>query len=177
MLVLEATVEKPRSVRIAEWYEEVFPRVATYIHKQGGSLEEAKELFQEALVLYYEKISTGAFAPEHSDGAYLLGMVKHLWLKYRKQQGRLADLTETQPREEPAAEPKLEKLVLLLKQSGQRCLDLLQSFYYERLSMQKVSERFGYKSERSATVQKYKCLEKLRAEVKDKSLNYEDFLT
>ncbi|HAA14638.1 MAG TPA: RNA polymerase subunit sigma-70 [Cytophagales bacterium] len=176
MLVLEDITQKNRSARIADWYEKVFPKVGAYIKRQGGSLEEAKELFQEALVIYFEKISGGNFQPDKSDDAYLFGMVKHLWFKHLQTQQQWDDLDPTDTREELTAELRVEKLVLLLKQSGQRCLELLQSFYYERLSMQKVSERFGYKSERSATVQKYKCLEKLRAEVKDKSLNYEDFL-
>jgi len=53
---------------------------------------------------------------------------------------------------------------------------LLRAFYYDKLSMSKIANRFGFSSERSATVQKYKCLEKVRDLVKEKSLSYEDFL-
>jgi hypothetical protein len=42
--------------------------------------------------------------------------------------------------------------------------------------MVKVAQLFGFSGERSATVQKYKCIEKVRETVKQKALTYEDFL-
>jgi hypothetical protein len=55
-------------------------------------------------------------------------------------------------------------------------MELLQAFYYDKLPMNTIAGLFGFGGERSATVQKYKCLEKVRDIVKDKSLTYEDFL-
>jgi predicted DNA-binding protein YlxM (UPF0122 family) len=55
-------------------------------------------------------------------------------------------------------------------------MELLRAFYYDKLSMRKIAGQFDFNSERSATVQKYKCLEKVRDIVKEKSLTYEDFL-
>jgi len=46
-------------------------------------------------------------------------------------------------------------------------MDLLQAFYYFKTPMREIAEEFGYRSERSATVQKYKCLEKVRDTVKN----------
>ena len=43
---------------------------------------------------------------------------------------------------------------------------MLQAVYYFKYSMQELAEEFGFRSVRSATVQKYKCLEKVRNEVK-----------
>jgi hypothetical protein len=42
--------------------------------------------------------------------------------------------------------------------------------------MTQVAETFGFSGVRSATVQKYKCIEKVRETVKQKALTYEDFL-
>jgi hypothetical protein len=39
-----------------------------------------------------------------------------------------------------------------------------------------IAGRFGFSGERSATVQKFKCLEKVRDTIKSKSLSYEDFV-
>lgn len=176
MLVLEESKTQTREAIIIRWYEEVFPKVAAYIHRRGGDLEVAKEIFQEALVRYYEKLRSGEFQPVVSDGAYLMGMAKKLWLKHQAQSTNRESLEQVEITEENTAKPLTQKLLLHLKQSGERCMNLLQSFYYEKLSMNQVAERFGYTSERSATVQKYKCLEKVREEVKQKSLRYEDFL-
>jgi hypothetical protein len=55
-------------------------------------------------------------------------------------------------------------------------MELLSAFYYEKEDLQKLAQRFGFSGTRSATVQKFKCLEKVRETVKQKSLQYEDFM-
>ena len=36
-------------------YKEAFPVVAKYISRRGGSFDEAKDVFHDSLVIYYEK--------------------------------------------------------------------------------------------------------------------------
>lgn len=145
--------------------------------KKGGNLEEAKEIFQESMVTYYEKLTITGFNPEKTDEAYLMGIAKNKWLKYHSKRRLYEGLNRIDIAEEKTPEPLTQKLLFHLKQTGEKCMDLLQAFYYEKLTMAQLADRFGYKSERSATVQKYKCLEKARDQVKLKSLNYEDFLS
>lgn len=177
MITEAATTTQSRADRITGWYKKAFPVAASWIRKSGGTIEEAKELFQEALIIFYEKIDTDKFDPKVNDNAYLLGIVKKLWAKYVEDNSKLQTLSSSGWQDETEPKPLEEKLLRLLRQSGQKCMDLLQSFYYENLSMREISERFGYRSERSATVQKYKCLEKVRHEVKLKSLEHESFLS
>lgn len=176
MLVLEELKPVTRASTIFQWYEEVFPLAARHVQRKGGDLEAARDIFQEAVVIYYEKLLNENFETEVSDGAYLMGIVKKLWLKHCEKSLCTERLEYHEVSVEEIKKPLTQKLLLHLKQSGERCLDLLQSFYYEKLTMKQLANRFGYRSERSATVQKYKCLEKVRHEVKQKSLNYEDFL-
>ncbi|MEM0941355.1 MAG: sigma-70 family RNA polymerase sigma factor [Bacteroidota bacterium] len=176
MLVIEDIALQNREAMILKWYEEVFPKAAAYIQQMGGNLEEAKEVFQESLIVCYEKLSTNSFFPEVSTEAYLIGIVKKRWLKYRSKSESNIRLEGLEITEEKTQKPLSGKLLQYLKESGERCMDLLQSFYYEKLTMRQLADRFGYANERSVTVQKYKCLEKVRDRVKQKSLAYEDFL-
>lgn len=176
MLVKEKIDKQSREGQIMNWYEEVFPAVCNYIQKRGGDLEEARELFQEAIILYYEKMVTTSFQAEISDQAYLMGIVKNLWLKYHHKEKRKVGLENMEFKTTNESKPLAQKLLLFLQESGEKCMDLLQTYYYEKLSMKEIAKKFGYKSERSATVQKFKCLEKVRENVKQKSLGYEDFI-
>ncbi|WKN40464.1 RNA polymerase sigma factor [Tunicatimonas pelagia] len=157
-------------------YLEGFPAVARFISRKGGTLEEAQDVFQEALLVYYERVVIDQFEPARSDKAYVLGISKNIWLKGQEKSVKTELLDDTNISEDSVAQPTSEKLWLFLQGAGKKCMDLLQSFYYERLSMKELSGRFGFGSERSATVQKYKCLEKVREQVKVKSLTYEDFV-
>ncbi|MEM6845025.1 MAG: sigma-70 family RNA polymerase sigma factor [Bacteroidota bacterium] len=157
-------------------YLQAFPAVARFISRNSGSLEEAQDIFQEALLVYYEKVVIDGFEPNSSHRSYILGIARNLWLKVQEKSIKMESTGNLDLSETLVSQPVSEKLLLFLQQAGKKCMDLLQSFYYERLSMKELSARFGFRSERSATVQKYKCLEKVREQVKAKSLTYEDFL-
>ena len=162
----------PQEEWIRQLYEQVFPVFAQYVALQGGQLDEAREVFQESVIVLFEKRRVESILNEKG---YLFGICKHLYRKH-VQEGKswnsLDGVDVVQP-----DEPRLSasKVMEFLKVAGERCLEILQSFYYEKLSMDEVASRFGFGSERSATVQKYKCLEKVREEVKNRSLAYEDF--
>ncbi len=176
-LVLTTTTED-REKFFTELYKKTFPSVAKYISRMGGSLEEAKDVFHDALVLYYEKILRQETAP-HQEKAYLIGIVKHLWSKRFQEKIRYTPLEPSEAQtfslvKETA--PSSEKLMRFLETAGQKCMDLLRAFYYDKIPLEEMAGRFGFSGIRSATVQKYKCLEKVRESVKEKSLHYEDFL-
>lgn len=176
--IMTEDIAAERKVLFMHLYQQAFPLVAKFVRDRGGSFEEAKDIFQDALVIYYEKLATSEVVLQYSERSYIFGIAKHLWAKRNKQPNHhiaLDDSLAGMAVEEPGTSAT-EKLFNLLHHSGQRCMELLRAFYYDKLSMSKIANQFGFSSERSATVQKYKCLEKVRDLVKEKSLTYEDFL-
>ena len=162
-------------------YLQAFPLTAAYVHKTGGTEEEAKDVFQDALVVYYEKVVCGQVALRYSEKSYLFGVVKNLWKHQRAVQSRYTSVFCRQDNGLPDipdsvyTEVSAPGLLQLLSTAGRRCMELLRAAYYENLSAGALAERFGYRSTHSATVQKYKCLEKVKETVKEKSLTYADF--
>ena len=176
MTVADQVDTLSRSETIAEWYVNIFPLVAGYVKRNGGNLEEAKEIFQDTIVIYYEKLAFSDFNPKKTNEAYIMGIVKNRWLKYCSERRSHTDLSHIDIAEEKEKEPITQNLMYYLRQTGEKCMDLLQALKKKKLNMTQLADRYGYMSERSATVQKYKCLEKVRDQVKRKSLSYEDFL-
>lgn len=160
-------------------YKTVFPAVARYVARCGGIFDEARDVFQDAVIVYYEKHISAGTAPDN-EAAYLMGIVKHLWLRRYNENTRYQSLDEmissldTVIEDEP--QPAINKLLIYLETAGQKCMELLVSFYYDKQPMKNIAGLFGFASEHSATVQKFKCLEKVRETIKNKSLTYEDFI-
>jgi DNA-directed RNA polymerase specialized sigma24 family protein len=48
--------QSSREALFMKLYQEAFPLVARHVSKMGGSFDEAKDIFQNALVVYYEKV-------------------------------------------------------------------------------------------------------------------------
>lgn len=164
-----------RQEAIKSLYLEAFPDVARYISRKGGSEEDAREIFQEAIVVYHETVVFGRIPINTSPRAYLFGICRNLWHNHFNASIKTTSVEDLDLQEEHTNEPT-EKIARYLQMAGEKCMNLLQSFYYEKRSMSQLAKQFGFASERSATVQKYKCLEKVRDEVKSKSLTYEDFI-
>lgn len=157
-------------------YQNAFPTVARYVSKMGGTFDEAKDIFQDALVIYYEKSIESSFELKTNEKAYLLGIAKHLWLKQHRDNSKLTSIDGLEIENKETVLASDEKVLNFLQTAGKKCMDLLRSFYYDGLPLADAAELFGFSGVRSATVQKYKCLEKVRKTVKQKALTYEDFV-
>jgi DNA-directed RNA polymerase specialized sigma24 family protein len=159
-------------------YEKAFPLVATFVSHRRGTFDDAKDIFQDALIIFYEKKQHDSIAIMVSDEAYILGIAKHLWnRKYTKDSFSVAldgvEAAITIP--EDVQSPDTHKLLRLLEMTGKKCMELLEAFYYRKASPATIANEFGYQNTHSASVQKFKCLEKIRTIVKERSVSYDDF--
>jgi RNA polymerase sigma factor (sigma-70 family) len=168
---------KHREELFVELYKSCFPSVARYVSRMNGSLEQAKDVFQDALLAFYEKQRSGNRIAVANEKGYLTGIAKHLWLKRYRQESNTVmwkAVADKAPDEE--AQPSSARILHYLETAGQKCMDLLRAFYYDKTDLSKIASEFGFSGVRSATVQKFKCLEKVREKIREKSLSYEDFL-
>jgi DNA-directed RNA polymerase specialized sigma24 family protein len=174
-MVINQSKTETRTDWIKNLYLNHFSDVSAFISRHGGNLEEAKDIFQEAIVIYYEK--SLKLNEAFHEKAYLMGIAKHLWYARLKDLARQSKLDEMKA--DLIAEKEInfstKKVMNLLKSTSQKCLDLLEAFYYQKISLKTLAPKFGFSGERSAAVQKFKCLEKVRGIVKSKGLSYEDF--
>lgn len=152
-------------------YEEAFPLTARFMSRMGGNFEDAKDLFQDALIVFYEKAMADEIALRLSAKGYVLGIARHLWMRKFRNNPFTIPLDEMKkeisvPPDFYAAPDPRQHLHQFMEMAGRKCMDMLQGFYYRKMSMQDIATTFGFSSTRSATVQKFKCLEKVRQHVK-----------
>lgn len=157
-------------------YKKAFPNVARHVARMGGSLEEAQDIFQDALVIYYEKLTSAKPEVIVNEKTYLVGIAKKLWLQHYKVSSKSEPLDNFDAEAVADEQAATGKLLHYLATAGKKCMDLLKAYYYDGLQASDVAVLFGYSGTHSVTVAKYKCLEKVRETVKQKSLSYADFV-
>jgi len=166
-----------REAVFEQLYRDCFLSTARMVKALGGNAADAEDIFQDSLLVLYEKAVGGRLHLQSSPQAYLLGIARNLWIRQKRSNHHLLEFDERIDIPDEAfqspSRPRL-KLFKLLSVAGRKCMDLLQAFYYQHLSAHQLAEDFGFKSARSATVQKYKCLEKVRNQVKHNQLHYEE---
>jgi RNA polymerase sigma factor (sigma-70 family) len=151
-----------------------FPMMKKMILQRGGNVQDAEDVFQEALIIFIGKIKQDDFALTAKASTYLFSVCRFLWndeLKKRKQpvpfdleiaseeQQELERLIEQDSRSK-LAEKALEAI-------RDRCRELLLLFYEDRLKLKDIAAQMGYSSESTAKNQKYKCLEGARNKLKE----------
>ena len=141
--------------------------VLHYIKQHGGAPEDAQDLLQEAIILFYEKLVQEQLTLTASVTTYLMSICKNLWRQELEKRNRQAKagpvaLETTEESTTLEAEPGTLLLTHFVAQLGQKCEAVLLGFYYFGQTMQQLAKQHQYRTVRSATVQKFKCLERLR---------------
>lgn len=152
-------------------YLDNFPAILRMVLQNNGSEDDAKDLFQEAMIVLYEKVQQGGFDLYSKLKTFLYAVCRHLWLK--KLQGNtwqveLSDgLEEMLPLEDTMEEhARRDEQFSVMKRAmgslGEPCKTILEDYYLHKLSMQDIAEKFGYTNPDNAKNQKYKCLMRLK---------------
>lgn len=171
----DITLESP-AIFYEERYRRLFIHVARYISKHGGTLAHAEDLYHDALVIYYDMQLQPGFVLQTSEEAYIMGIVKNRWTRVVQNECKNQDVVHSdwQANEESVYIDR-DKLYTIILSAGKRCLEMLTMFYRRHSSVRDIAQTFGFTSEHSASVQKYKCIEKIRETIRKNSLCHEDF--
>ena len=175
---LDISIPEERVLLFAQLYEETFPNVAKYVAKRGGTFDDAKDIFHDALVILYEKSVEQRKVGIDSNERYLVGIAKHLWIRKFNSNPKTVGLDDLEKRisiPEDYDEPEGNRLTSVLELTGRKCLQLLRAFYYDNLALEQIKTAFGFSTAHSVSVQKFKCIEKMRNIIQEKSMGYEDF--
>lgn len=152
-------------------YKDNFNMVQALIIKNNGSADDAKDIFQEAMIVLYEKVRSGAFELNCQIKTYVYAVSKRLWLKKLQQTNRYilsADALEPEiPVEEEIEDhekrdTEFEMMEKAINSLGEPCKSLLEAYYMQKRNMQEIAASFGYTNANNAKTQKYKCLMRLK---------------
>ena len=152
-------------------YKDNFNMVQGLIINNNGSAQEAKDIFQEAMIVLLEKARSGNFELNCQIKTYLYSVCRRLWLKKLQQNSRFTSEFEnsvgTVPVEEDLEEHEkrdadFEIMEKAIGSLGEPCKSLIEAFYIEKRNMQDIAAQFGYTNADNAKNQKYKCLMRLK---------------
>ena len=148
-------------------YQENFNMVQSLIINNNGSSDDAKDIFQEAMIVLYEKVRSGTFELNCQIKTFVYSVARRLWLKRLQQQNRfsatsdnLDDLVpvENEIEEHERVNIEFEIMEKALLNLGEPCKSLLEAYYLQKQNMQVIAANFGYTNADNAKNQKYKCL-------------------
>lgn len=170
--LLEGLAQNDRKA-IETIYRQHFNMVQSLILSNSGYPDDARDIFQEAMIVLYEKARSGSFELNSQLKTYLYSVCRRLWLKRLSQLQKISispeveNLEQTVPvEEELERHEQRNKDFLLMEESlyslGEPCKSLLEAYYIGKKSMVEIAGDFGYTNADNAKNQKYKCLMRLK---------------
>jgi RNA polymerase sigma factor (sigma-70 family) len=152
-------------------YKDNFTMVQAFIINNNGSYDDARDIFQEAMIALYEKAQSDSFVLTSQIKTYVYSICRRLWLKRLQQMGRYTgtvdNIEETVAVEEDVEihEKRNAEFAIMdraMNSLGEPCKSLLEGYYIKKLGMQELAVEFGYTNADNAKNQKYKCLMRLK---------------
>ena len=152
-------------------YRENYTTIQAFIVKNNGYPEDARDIFQEAMIVLFEKAKSDSFTLSCQIRTYLYSVCRRLWLKRLQKQSRYYPafemLSETvQVEDEIEAHEQMNEDFNLMEKAlnniGEPCKSILEAYYIQKKSMPEIADTFGYTNADNAKTQKYKCLMRLK---------------
>lgn len=170
-LVVLRAIGNNEKAAIESVYKENYSLIQHLIISNNGSEEDARDIFQEAMMVLYEKAKSPDFELTCQIKTYLYSVSRRLWLKKLQQLRRMESQVENFDKvvaveEDLEAHEKLNRQYLIMRTAmgkiGEPCKSLIEAFYVHRKNMHEIAGYFGYTNADNAKNQKYKCLVRLK---------------
>ena len=160
---------------ILKFYNELWPRVRSFILKTGGTEDQAKDIMQEATTALYINIKQKKFEnrPKTSIATYFIQLCKYRWYDVLKS----AHLSKTDSinvlendltvQQEDDLENQIDQiqhfsqLHHIIKMLDKRCKEILRDFYWKKRSLSEIAldNNLTVASTKNA---KYRCMTRLK---------------
>lgn len=157
-------------------YQYYFPTVKKMVLSHKGSLDDAKDVFQDVMIVFLEKLRQENFILSASIKTYIYAVTKNLVLKTKKTDGQrtsldyilstdfLLEIDDTVEEEIS----KVEKLEEYIDQISLHCQKFIHDVYLKNKTISQIQKEYGYTTKHNAQNQKYKCIEQIKSLIKKK---------
>ncbi len=161
---------------LAHLYRLHWPMVSHFVLQNSGSEDDAQDVYQEGVMVFYEKVRDGSLELSCQIKTYLYAVCRRLWLKRLTSKSRFGvrlldeqehgSLLNTGAEEDLLMAEEQDRQFTTMDEAlnhlGEPCRSLIEGFYLLDKSMQDLTAEFGYTNADSAKNQKYKCLVRLK---------------
>src|SRR6185312_2836027 len=135
--LLEGLAKNDRNA-IETIYRQHYNMVQSMILSNSGYPEDARDIFQEAMIVLYQKARSGSFELNSQLKTYLYSVCRRLWLKRLNQMQKISpeveSLEDTVPVEEELEKheqrnKEFQVMERALNNLGEPCKSLLEAYY------------------------------------------------
>jgi RNA polymerase sigma factor (sigma-70 family) len=143
-------------------YKKYYRMMTKLVITNSGTEDEARDVYQDALVVFWQKATSGNLVLTSKISTYIYSICQNLWRKELDRKKRLSNEEKDVAVTPDTDSAEREKIVAkCIEQLGETCKKVLMYYYFEELSMQDIADKLGFANTDTAKTKKYKCKKKL----------------
>jgi RNA polymerase sigma factor (sigma-70 family) len=143
-------------------YKKYYRMMVKIVVSNSGTEEEARDIYQEALIVFWQKATSGNLVMTAKMSTYIYSICQNLWRKELDRKKRLSNEEKDTPVTMDTESKERNSIVAkCIEQLGETCRKVLMYYYFEEMSMQDIADRLGFANTDTAKTKKYKCKKKL----------------
>ncbi|MDN5199989.1 sigma-70 family RNA polymerase sigma factor [Fulvivirgaceae bacterium BMA10] len=171
-----AKIESGEEHALDYLYKKYYRMMTKLVISNNGSEQEAKDIYQDALIVFWQKAASGKLVLTSKISTYLYSICLNLWRKELDRKSRLSN--EEKDDVEFIDNDKKERMRIInecIDQLGDTCKRILTYYYFDQMSMQEIANNLNFANTDTAKTKKYKCKKRLDQLIKTK-YSASDFL-
>ncbi len=150
-------------------YQKHYRMMLNLVLRNNGTEDEAKDIYQDALVAFWQKASSGNLVLTSRISTYLYSICQNLWRKELDRKGRLSNEEKDGQDFQTYEEGENYKIVIsCIEELGDVCKKILTYYYFEGMSMTDIAEIMSFANTDTAKTKKYKCKKRLDSLIKER---------
>ncbi len=150
-------------------YKKHYKMLTNLIMKNNGTPDEAKDIYQEALIVFWEKASSGELILTSKISTYLYSICQNLWRKELERKSKLShDAVEKgdDSHNQYEQQERIKVILEAIDSLGDTCKKILSYHYFDKRSMSEIAELLGFANADTVKSKKYKCKQELEKRIK-----------
>jgi RNA polymerase sigma factor (sigma-70 family) len=171
---LIAQIKEGNERALTRVYDKCKVKALGFLRTNGATSDKAEDIFQEAIIVFYQKAREGKFELTSSIQTYVNSICRNMFLKYIRSKKELVydkdfifdeninDDFDIYDDEKEVRISKIEAGLLKMKKEGGRCFEILHAFFYENKSMNDITIQFNYTNAVNTRNQKARCQARLK---------------
>ena len=156
-------------------YKKYYRMMTKIVLSNSGTEDEAKDVFQEALLAFWQKAVSGKLVLTSKISTYLYSICLNQWRKELDRKSRLSsEEVDGHYFQGHEAKERLKIVMECIEELGDVCKRVLTYYYFDGLKMPDIAKKMNFANTDTAKTKKYKCKKKLDSLIK-KRYTTEDF--
>lgn len=173
--ILNAILKNRNQEVLNQLYKTALPKVRSFVLKNSGNSDDAKDIFQDAVIVFFHSVKTAKFDESKSIDGFIYTVARNAWINKVRHDKKLVFKDELPEDFNTNQDNQLDDIISKERQDafrkvfmmlGEQCRELMQLSIYEEMPPREITNLLKISNVEVTRTNLYRCRKKLTSLIK-----------